>query len=372
MILHLLHDEKITNRMIANFEEALPRQNIYVCIIPHNNYELRFIDVSKYNIILQVENNQCAIDCSVVDKVFIHFLTLPKIDFCNRYINKTAIIFWGIWGADLYNSQLLGRGYRLYSRINYRSNLFETFIDILRAVKHRLIYDKKYVDFINKRVSYIGGLNCDFELVNRYLLKTPKKHFELSAYGIDEILGPHLIGKTVATDSNVVLCSNSASYTNNHHYVIKYLSKLVDGVSPVKMILSYGGDKGYINNIIRYAKNHLGSCFTPITDFLPLGDYNDLLSAARICVYGSWRQEAVGNIIISLYLGAKVYISKHSPLLKELQSMGYRVFALEEATRDTFYEELDKMSKIENRNIAINSNNKSLIIKTIQCYFNAC
>ena len=369
MILHLLHDEKITNRMIANFEEALPGQNIYIYIIPHSDYKLRFIDASKYNIILQLESNQCVIDYSLVDKVFIHFLTLPKIDFCNRYIKKSVIIYWGVWGADLYNRQLAGRGYRLYFSINYKLNFFETFIDILRIIKHRLIYDKKYVDFINKRVSYIGGLNCDFELVTKYLLRNPKKHFELSAYGIDEILGPQLMGRTADTNSNVVLCANSASYTNNHNYVIKKLRKLVDGISPVKMILSYGGDKGYINSIIRNAKKNLGSCFTPVTDFLSLDEYNDLMCTARICVYGSWRQEAVGNIIISLYLGAKVYLSKHSPLLKELQSKGYKVFTLEDASKESFYEKLDYKTQIINRTIAVNSNNRPLIIESINMYF---
>ena len=369
MILHLLQDEKVTNRLIANFEEALPEQNIYVCIVPQDDYKLRFIDTGRYDVIIQVEGSQSVVDCSLVDKVFIHFLTLSKIDFCNKYIKKSAIIYWGLWGADLYNRLLFGRGYKLYASINYKSDFKATFLDLLRTVKHRLIYDKKYVEFINQRVTYIGGLDCDFNLVRRYLLQTKKKHFTLSAYGIDEILGPHLVGKMVDDGQNVLLCGNSASYTNNHNYLIKCLKTLTDGVSPVKMILSYGGDNNYINKVIKTGKKNLGDCFIPITEFLPLSEYNNLMSSARICVYGSWRQEAVGNIIISLYLGAKVYISRYSPLLEDLRSLGYTIFVLEDATRESFYEKIEYADQIKNRNIALQSNKRSSIINAIHDYF---
>lgn len=368
MILHLLHDEKVANRMIANFEEALPGQSIYVCIVPQEDYKLRYIDAGRYNIILQVEGNQSVIDCSLVNKVFIHFLTLSKIDFCNKNIKKSAIIYWGLWGADLYNRLLFGRGYKLYASINYKLNLKATFLDLLRIVKHRL-NDKKYVEFINQRITYIGGLDCDFNLVHRYLLQSPKKHFTLSAYGVDEILGPHLVGKMVDDRQNVVLCGNSASYTNNHNYLIKRLKTLTDGVSPVKMILSYGGDNNYINKVIKTGKKKLGDCFIPITEFLPLSEYNNLMASARICVYCSWRQEAVGNILVSLYLGAKVYLSKYSPLLEELRSIGYKVYELEGATKDSFYTRIPYSDQKKNRDLILLNNKRQTILNDIKFYF---
>jgi len=369
MILHLLQDDKITNRMISNFEEALPGENIYMCIIPHDDYNLQYIDVNTYNIILQTMSSQPSIDCSIVDKVFIHFLTLQKIDFCNKYINESATIFWGLWGADLYNKLLFCRGYRLYSSVNYKSNFKNTFVDFLRIFKFRVIHYHKFAEFINKRISYIGGLNCDFKLVIKYLRCTNKHHFNIPGYGIDEILGSHLIDKTVDNESNLILCGNSASFTNNHKYVIKYLKRVIDGHSCVKMILSYGGDKKYIKAVIKNARKNLGSCFDPITEFMPLDTYNTLISSARICVYGNWRQEAVGNIVVSLYLGAKVYLSKYSPLLKELTSIGYKVFVLEDATQKSFYEKLDPKWQLENRKVAIKTNNHQSIIKEISRLF---
>ena len=213
------------------------------------------------------------------------------------------------------------------------------------------------------------GADCDYQLLKKYILKNKNlPHFELSAYSIEQILG-ELIGRQVDDTSNVVLCGNSASYSNNHAYVMKYIKPLVNNTLSINMILSYGGNHFYNKRIINRGRKLFGGQFNAICNFMTLNDYNQLLSSAKICIYGNWRQEAVGNIVIALYLGSKVYLSKHNPLLKNLLDLGYIVYALEDATKESFYEKLSQEIKERNREVAIQRNNFADICNKIMQQF---
>ena len=44
----------------------------------------------------------------------------------------------------------------------------------------------------------------------------------------------------------------------------------------------------------------------------------NFLLSADVFIYGNWRQEAVGNILIALFIGGKVFLDEKNPLLKIL------------------------------------------------------
>ena len=127
----------------------------------------------------------------------------------------------------------------------------------------------------------------------------------------------------------------------------------VDSSYKVKMPLSYGGDKEYISLIIEKGKQYFGENYIPILHFLPLNQYNQLFIDARICIYGSWRQEAFGNIIIALYLGSKIFMSKNNPRTGSLKELGFSLFIIEEATQESFFEPLSELDKEKNRELII-------------------
>lgn len=59
-----------------------------------------------------------------------------------------------------------------------------------------------------------------------------------------------------------------------------------------------------------------GKNIKAIENFILIADYTELMTSYDVAIYRNWRQETVGNIMVSIYLGAKVFISNRNPILK--------------------------------------------------------
>lgn len=367
MLLHLFNDEKIMNRTIQNFEEALPNQNIFVCIMKGDNPKY----VSKeLGVIFTDLSSPLKEDLGCVTTVIIHLLFEDKIVFLeqNRLLDRR--IFWIEWGMDLYNSLLFHAGFPMF--YNYykeygRKNVVKSFIKY-QILKYREPEDTRIINFVNKYVTDVNMMSEEVDLWKKYINKNASfvNHEEFFYYPIDEILGTALIDKEA--NGNYILVGNSASNTNNHKYVFEYLQKMDLKEKQIVCPLSYGGwSQGQRNELKDYAKSLFGDRFVPLMDFLPLDQYNMIMSQAEVCIYGSWRQEAFGNILIGLYLGAKVFMSNKSPLFKEIKRLGLIVFEIEkDLTSESLHMPLSSIEKKHNRDLLINIYNKANQIKAIK------
>lgn len=355
MILHLINDEKIVNRTIESYDSVLNNENVFIVFCNKDSYPF----IPKYvhprsNVIFYDERyDKIERDFGNFGKVLIHFLDENKINFIEKYVKHSPVIYWAIWGADIYSDLLQSRGYRLFSPENSYLKRGKIKRNVLSFLNYYKIRARKKEKFIRERIDYIGGDNGDILLLKKYLGISKEKYLTFG-YSYDVILGEKLKQCKVSENSKSILCGNSASYTNNQEYVLNFLKRMgVDSSYKVKMPLSYGGDKEYITSIIEKGRLYFGECYTPILEFLPLEQYNQLFLDARICVYGSWRQEAFGNIVIALYLGSKIYMSRNNPLVYSLRELGFSLFIIEEATQKTFFEPLSELDNKKNRNLVI-------------------
>lgn len=367
MILHLVDDEKIINRVISIFDETLPHKNFYICFFKST---IPVFVENKNNVLFyDGKNDISSIDFNKFKKVIIHSLTLEKILFYEKYINNNAICYWVLWGADLYNTLLEYKGYNLYYRKKHLPNIIK-----LKLFASKFGYvgqtEKKIQSFIRQHVSYfLSDCILEYELLKDYLKEyaSEVKHLPFFYYPIDIVLGKSLMNSWAEGD--VVLLGNSASITNNHEYVFKYLSQLSLSDRKVVAPISYGGNLEYKNYIKEVGYRLLKENFSPLEEYIALPDYNKLMTAAETCVYGSWRQEAAGNIFIALYLGAKVYLSNKSPLYLWFNSLNIKIFELESITDEEFRTPLAQKDKEKNRAILQARYNKDTLTGIILAYW---
>ena len=106
---------------------------------------------------------------------------------------------------------------------------------------------------------------------------------------------------------------------------IEILKKLDLKNNNIVTPLSYG-NKEYANQIEEIGKQEIGKRFMPLTEFLPLNEYQKILQSCGIVIMNHYRQQAVGNVLNALYLGAKVYLSNNNTLYHYLRRIGCHVF----------------------------------------------
>lgn len=337
MILHLVEDEKVVNRLIKNFEEIYPGQNIFVCMCRKNTrgeYIPTHINTKLGVLYYDYRFEKFKMDISSCSLVIIHYLTYQKALFVNKYVNNKARICWSVWGGDLFGLLHDKCGYRLYSTENSHHetcSLRKLIKSIFGVEKHR---EKTILKFIDNRLEEIIGTEEDRLLLNKYLGLKNLKLYRFYYYTLEQIINEAIQDKYVNSSSTQILIGNSASYTGNHEYVLKYLSELDLAGWSICMPLSYGGDPEYNSIVEQKAHSLWGDSFRPLKQFLPLDEYNSIVLNSKASVYGHWREEAFGNIVLSLYTGSKVFLSRNNPYYEGLRGLGFIVYELETISKD--------------------------------------
>ena len=367
MNLHICYDEKVIGRTIQYFEEALPKQNIFVVMKPDKRRQYNYVKVNSPNVFYeQYDTNgfwNAIGDIREYKNIIIHFLGNESCKFLLS-IPKKSPVTWIIWGADLYNELLVKRGYELYanpedewavSPVNkIKKILLFPFIFLIRL--HSYHVRVKAI----QRISSVCGTKGDLQLLYKYFPELkPYQQKSFLYYPVDEIIGDTLM-KTSSAGNNIIV-GNSASPSNNHRYVFEKLKKLNLGSRKVIVPLSYGINK----EVALKAGKELGKNFYPLLDFVPLDEYNKILASANTFIYGNFRQEAVGNIVIAFYLGATVFLSERSPLLSDLKELGYVLFGLSELSNRIDYV-LTSEERNHNRNLVLKLNSRELMLSYIK------
>lgn len=357
MILHIMPDEKIINRTIYFFESVFPQQSKYIVLLPSEKKTPSKVTVRKDVPVVGAHYDSPDFwkqigKIDLYDRIVIHFLSYDSARFVNK-INHSCI-YWIEWGADLYNGFLYRRGFKLYNdertvcklkHPNLRYGLYK--------LLNRLYTYKQYKECYKavKKIKYFvpDSMYDEYPMfLNYYPEFTHLQYKNFFYYPIDEILGA-LYNQSYSLGNNVLI-GNSCSYTNNHLHILNVLSQ--KGVkADIMAPLSYGGDERYKQCVIRLGVELFGDSFHPIEDFMSIDDYNKLLLSCNSFVFGSLRQEAVGNILIALYIGGRVYLQSSNPLLKFYKSLGLIIFSMDEIAPSKVLEKMSIIDVEANRRI---------------------
>lgn len=365
-ILHIVKDEKIIDRAIEYFEKAYPNRNDFIVITPTNDYTYKYIKrldkVKNYTIddkiLIEKANNS-----SQYKHIIVHMLDDTHIKFINKIKHRN--ITWINWGADLYNGLLEPRGFQLYrdkqilSKIKSYSFLRKNFGFLASIIdKYRLGKRIKAV----KKIRNIAITDDDYNLlINYYPEFKHLKRVSFFYYPVDTILGKEL--ENHKCEGFRIMLGNSSSPTGNHLYALnKILATKVN--NEIIIPLSYG-DKSYSKYLIQEINSLEKPNIKILTDFLPLIKYNEILITCNNYVYGNLRQEAVGNIIVALYLGAKVYLDRCNPIYNYFTNLGTKVYTLEEITYDNLKTPLTENIQKTNREAIIKKYNLDRLIANI-------
>lgn len=259
-----------------------------------------------------------------------------------KYLSKTILQFWG---GDFYQF----KNQNMINRI--KKFFYDICVDKSKAIVTMISTEKKefisIFPFALKKTFYytpVPGKNDPQNIVYR---KKALSEFDKSI--------------------NIVI-GNSATSTNQHKEIFEmFRNKDLKGVK-VLCPLSYG-DSRYRDEIIELGKEIFGTSFIPITEFLTLSEYKELLMHCRVGIYNTNRQQGLGNISILTNLGKKIYIRKDNPMWGYYSNLGYRLFDCDDLANQDIEEIMQwsiddarlNFDAIEKRNADIFSNWKKIL-----------
>ena len=307
-----------------------------------------------------------------------NLIVLHSLNFFNCRItyklNDYNKVLWMPWGFEIYNNPLalynetLGEKSKKYTTNKKRFKLIEKF---LRPIKYWLKYRTpeyhKLQLQVVKKIKLYGGLFQDefTYFKSRSLINPDFKFIRFTYYPLELMLNGN-IDRFVTADN--ILFGNSSSATNNHLEGLDILKTLDLKNRKVIVPLSYG-DPNYREWINEKLLRGLGGNYHPLTEYITLEKYYELLQSCGIVIMNHYRQQAVGNIMIMLWMGAKVYLNEQNTVYIFLKRIGVTVFSIEKHLlpgNEEVFELLDNETVKNNRRILIKHIGKEALINNFK------
>lgn len=332
MKLHIINNEKITIRTIQVFEKVFPNENKFIVLNTSRdkfsteefNSEIIFVNSSDNKAFWTAVG-----DIKQYQHVIVHFLSYQVTKLFKGVTHPS--IYWIEWGADLYISLLQPKGFKLFDDMNYVMKVKSPNLPVSVSKMLYWLRRKQYQIALRnfaKKVKYFvpDSMPGEYELLLSYYPEL--KHLQYRGffyYPVDSIIPD----RTLISKGNNIMINHCASLTGNHIEILNRLSKIDINDKGVVIPVSYG-DKTFAKDIEKAAAKQFGSSAKLLKDFMPLSEYNKVLESCDVFIYGHYRQEAVGNILIALYLGGKVFLHNYNPLLGFYKSIGLTIFSIED------------------------------------------
>ena len=345
--LHILKDEKVVNTFISMMEECFPNENLYLIIAKDGRP--RRVSITENVVSFDEGSKQLKSFLSNLSEykhVCLHSMWGRKF---YLYINHPSIS-WVIWGGDLYGT-LQTKGYELYydKELQYKVRAGKLPISLFTLITNirESVWAGRVEKVINRLSYVITDNGCDYDVFCQYYGdKKIKFYGTINYYPIENLIDPSKQNEECT--GNAIWVGNSADANGNHVWIFEQLKDYSDRIRVMSPI-SYG-DVKFVKYIDSEGTRLLGGKFVPLKDFLPANEYYAKFLQANAFIFGHFRQCAVGNILMALYFGGKVFLSKRNPLLKMYKDSGFRIYSIEDdLTEDFAIKPLDKETRKENR-----------------------
>ncbi len=268
------------------------------------------------------------------DAIILHSLQPFALELLARLNTNTPVVWIGM-GYDYYDlltsspSDLL-KPETLAIHGPTASRLKKTPKQLFAGALNRVLHPNaiRKQSLVRKIDLFAPVLQSEYALLKQVLGDKKFPEFVRWNYGKIADLVDGKLGHKDITGKNILI-GNSATPTNNQIDVFRTLAEA--GIPRGSMIiapLSYG-KADYREKVIGEGKRLFGDQFRPVTEFMELDEYIELLSTCSSVIMNHLRQQGAGSLFIALYMGAKVYLDARNPLYAEFKSTGLTVSSVD-------------------------------------------
>jgi dTDP-N-acetylfucosamine:lipid II N-acetylfucosaminyltransferase len=382
MIIHIASDEKFINNAYWQFNNIGEEKHIFYILVQNINEKLSHVKLKKDMLLVsnsESELKRLSKSLTKANLVCFHGLDYKSSIVLNSLPKQTKI-FWILFGKEIYNNPYLYDTKKLVGKRTFNSFLIK---DTKSRLKSQLKYCFRNLYYLikegscspfyeitkaMKRADYCGVLYQEEFLLVQQKLGTKIECIKFSYFPI-EMMVKNIEDRV---SGNNILLGNSASYTNNHLEAFEVLKKVDLGDRKVITPLSYGNEL-YKKAIVVEGNKVLEKHFIPLINFMPLHEYNNYVKQCSVVVMNHYRQQAAGNVLTALWMGAKVYLNKRSTLYHYLVRIGVHVYEITDDLIPANKLALVPLSEVEiqqNRNCLRKEISQVVLLEELEVFIN--
>jgi dTDP-N-acetylfucosamine:lipid II N-acetylfucosaminyltransferase len=361
-VLHFSADEKFMALTQDLFEEAFPAQNTFVFVADEDR-PIRFVrQLGKVKVVdtAWFASPAVAEEMRAADLLVVHGMRLP---FAQALLGAPARlrVVWCAWGFDYYSALegevgdiLLPRTSAMTQRSRggvlkkLRGRLARVFGGRKASAVHGRNAQKEALVAIAGRIDVININPCILGSVRKVMPELRARAHTLNYYTTENTFAP---GPPEMSGPDILL-GNSATATNNHVEAIELLGGADLKGRKVLVPLSYGRE-AYADMVSRLGRRVLGRSFVPLRQFLPLEQYNRVISTCGTVIMNHRRLQGMGNVSVALYKGARVYVRSECPVHDFYSRMGAVLSAIDRAdpASSAFFQPLEPHERAVNAKV---------------------
>lgn len=333
-------------------ERLQPENNHYINLVENVKYKrdkifyTRFDKVSTLNYINSLQN---------IERVYFHFYTHLSAFILKdlKASNPKLIAVWVFWSADFYHlPKFVPSLYLDYSKHflpkTFYPKIVRRGLSNLKSIiiKRPIFNHKKFIESFNLLDYFATILKHDYDNVIEY--SKSNMRYVLFAYLSYEQMIDFDIESCVSM-GNKIMINHSADPTLNHYEILMSLKgrEINQGVF---LPLAYGNEK-YKNKLSEIAKKWFKEVEIQ-TDFIDKKEYNKRLLGVGFAIFNSKIQQAMGNIIILLWYGVKIFLREENSVYQEFKEWKLLVYSVQkDLPNESFNLKLSPEQIEHNRNI---------------------
>lgn len=341
-ILHISEDEKFIDMGIKVFEKAYPESNKLILV--SNNSEIKHVTFKSKEVLTKKKLAKSSknsgfwtdVDTVIFHSLFIYNVTIPK----------GVKVVWVGFGFDYYD-YILPNNFAFFGEKTKKiiQEVKSTKEKIKTLIRFKYFEQKQKKQFIERVDVFCPVLACEYQAMKWPTLDRPK--FMDWNYGTME--DDWAKDTELCLTGDNILLGNSSTKTCNHIEAIDLINT-TDYNGKLILPLSYG-DKKYGKLVKSYAQDNYQGDVLALEDFMSFENYMRLISSCSIVIMPHKRQQGLGNIVMLLNLGAKVFLDKDNLLYDYLKEKGFYIFALEDINSSGFKIKLTSMQIAKNKNL---------------------
>jgi len=341
-VLHVTPDDKFFDEVFSEWERDERIQNEAVIIAKNNDYQFRYIHTTDaVQILWNSEMVRTKLESNDYDVLFFHSLPSSYYKYF-KFIPNDRIVIWWAWGSDIYGSY--DNAFLSMKLYKTKTKKFVYFHKLKYNLKVK-IYNCIHRNAINKLKTLVLERIDYFQPVEKieYEMMAKHKAFKAKEFYYHHSVNQYEYCPTMPSNGNILL-GNSATPTNNHLDCLNIIKKKKKQGQRIIIPVNYG-DSLYREWLLNKVS---GIDIYVIKNYLPRDEYFKIIDTCSYAVFGTIRQQAMGNIRYALSKGIKVFLYKESVAFASLKSLGFVVYAIEDINAESFTTPLTKEEIMQN------------------------